>query len=185
MWYQIDAVDRIAAVCTEWDPSVVRNDAPRLRGATVIGRPIWSFLDGTAARFHYANLFETVRQTGVSTQLRLRADGPRRQTLCELDIIAKPNQSLLITVKTLRDRAVSYVPLWDKTLPRSAALVVACSWCKAIKIGDDWTSALNAGCDRDDIRSNCPPAVVHQICPSCDHTLIRERRAAFSGVRAV
>ena len=180
MWYRIDAVDRIAEVSSDWAITAQRSGAPELRPATVIGRPIWSFIDGHATNFHYAQLFETVRQTKAPMQTRIRADSPSRQSLMRIEILPDENQSLKIVTQTIRDRAIGYVGVWDRNRPRSANLVVACSWCKAIEMGAQWLPFLDACQKRRDLLSTCPPQVVHHICPGCERAMIQERDAAFA-----
>ncbi|KMW60361.1 hypothetical protein AIOL_000514 [Candidatus Rhodobacter oscarellae] len=180
MWYRIDAVDRVAELSADWEVYAERNKARGLLPKMVIGRPIWAFLDGAAVNYHYAQIFETVRQTGAPAQFRMRSDGPNRQTLLEISITPEPRQSLKVESRVVRERAVSYSPLWDRSLPRSSELVIACSWCKAVKLDQNWLPVLEASGVRPELRSGCPPEVVHDVCPGCARMLQQERAAAFA-----
>lgn len=178
MWYEIDAVDRLSALCPEWEREAARNGAPGLVPATVIGRPIWAFIEGEATSFHYARVFETVRQTGAPAEFRLRADSPARQSLLELRIAPLAKHALKVTTTVLRERAVVRAPLWDHQVPRSADLVLACSWCKAVKVHGAWLPVAEAAQQRNDLRAACPPEIVHHVCPGCENSLVRGRRHA-------
>lgn len=179
MWYRLDAVDRVCEVSADWDIFAARNGAPGLLRNTVIGRPIWSFLSGNAAEYHYACLFETVRQTGLSQRLRIRFDGPARQTLMQMDIAAGENQSINLSTQTLRERAVHYSPLWDRRLARSGEVVYSCSWCKAIYLEKRWFKLADAELLRRDLRGPTPPEVAYDICPHCEQNIRHDCAEAY------
>ena len=180
MWYRIDAVDRVCAVSNDWEEAARQNGAPGLLAATVLGRPIWSFIDGEAVCFHYARIFETVRQTQRASQLRMRADGPFRQSLLEIDVAPDAGQCLTVTVETLRERATAHTPLWDRSLPRGSTVSVACSWCKAIRVDHTWLRQVDAAAVVPEFRSLVPPEVLHDVCPSCDQRVSQMMHAALA-----
>ena len=53
MWYVVDAVDRVAELSPDWLAAAQRGGAPGLLPDAVIGRPIWSFIEGETVCFHY------------------------------------------------------------------------------------------------------------------------------------
>lgn len=178
MWYVIDVVDRVAEVSADWLASAHRGGAPGLVPSAVIGRPIWSFIEGETVCFHYAQLFESVRQTGRPAQLRFRDDGPGRQSLLQLTVSPWSKQALKVEVQTLRERAVPISPLWNWKLARSADVVLACSFCKFLQIDGAWMPVGEAEVVRPDLRSPCPPEVAHHVCPACEGILRREGELA-------
>lgn len=180
MWYRVDAVDRICEVSPDWFATAKRGNAAGLLPETVIGRPIWSFIDGEKVCFLYANVFETVRQTGTVATLRLRDDGHGRQALLEMQIAPARKQGLRITLNTIRERAVRISPLWNWSLQRSSELVIACSWCKHLQINQKWLPLDAAEALQPHLASPCPPQVVHHVCPGCEAAMLRERHLAFA-----
>jgi len=180
MWYEIDAVDRICDLSPDWVECANAGGAPGLVPSTVIGRPIWSFFEGQATVFHYAHIFETVRQTGRASTVRFRADGPGRESLLDLRVTPRPKQGLHIAIDTVRERAVRLSPLWNRRLARSSELVMCCSWCKRLKVDADWLKLSDAEQQRLDLRSSCPPEIVHHICDGCNLALSHDRRLAVA-----
>lgn len=184
MWYEVDAVDRMSELSPDWRLAAEQGGAPGLLPEAVIGRPIWSFIEGETVCFHYARVFETVRQTGASAQLRLRDDGPGRQRLLQMTIARGPRQSLRIEIETLRERAVPISPLWGWRQARSPEVVPACSWCKCVLVDGQWMPILKAEARRPDLRSSCPPEVAHHACPACTHAIQREGQLALAEATA-
>lgn len=178
MWYIIDAVDRVAAVSDDWDVQAARNGGTGARRADVVGRPIWSFLEGEALPYFYAHMFETVRQNGWDIELRLRADGPGRETLLNLAISLDGAYDLRVEIDTIRERAVRIHPVWNRTLPRSADLILCCSCCKKLQVGPRWLPVKEAETHRPDLCGPCPPEVMHHICPRCTDYMTSACKAA-------
>lgn len=178
MWYEIDPVDRVSAVCPQWNEEAAQNGAMGLMAEKVIGRKIWGFLDGVAPFQHYAAIFEMVRQNGFSASYTFRSDAPIRQSTVELTISPLSKQALRLTTRVLRKRFVPYSPLWDHTKPRNSDVIKACSWCKALNLGQKWMTLKQAELRRADLRSFCPPQVSHDVCPECDQHLAQSRRRA-------
>lgn len=178
MWYVVDVVDRVAELSPDWLAAAQRGGAPGLLPDAVIGRPIWSFIEGETVCFHYAQLFESVRQSGRTAQLRLRDDGPGRQSLLQMTVTPWPRQALRVAFHPVRERAVPISPLWNWRLARSAEVVLACSFCKFVQIDGAWMPIAEAELRRPDLRSSCPPEAMHHVCPACEGILRREGHLA-------
>jgi hypothetical protein len=167
MWYVIDAVDRVADLSSDWETAAARGGAPQMARSLVIGRPIWAFIEGEATRFHYAEVFEAARHSGLPFDLQLRCDGLGRQTLLNLRVSPLGDQRLRIDIETLREDAVQKHKLWDLSLARNGSVVLACSWCSCIEHEGDWLPLAEAEAQREDLRSQCPPQVAFDVCPDC------------------
>lgn len=180
MWYEIDAVDRLAKLCPSWEDVATRFGTQSLKVNEVLGRSIWTFLEGDTVICQYARIFETVRQSRQRVEMRIRSDGPGRQSLMRVAVLPLQSQTLRVEVETIRDRAVPIRPLWDPRRPRSAARVRACSWCKSIEVAGEWHALPKAEALRTDLNSTCPPVVVHDICPHCIRSLGQEHSLAIA-----
>lgn len=180
MWYVIDAVDRVADLCEDWDATAERDGAPELTRTSVLGRPIWSFIDGQPTRFHYAQVFENARQTGVASEFRLRADSPGREALLSLTVTPQPDQSLRIDVETLHEIIVPNRPLWDMQVPRNGESALVCSWCKSVETHGNWSPVEQAEHYWPELTSTRPPEVRHHVCPTCDAAMAQVRQAMMT-----
>lgn len=84
--YEIDADDRIRRVDDGWLDFARRNDGPELVREKVLGRELWSFVEGRELRLLYRSLIDSVRRTRLGASVPFRCDAPEEARSMRLQI---------------------------------------------------------------------------------------------------
>ena len=165
--YRLDADDNIVFVCPDWLRFAAENAAPELTEATVIGQPIWRYLDGVDCQEVFRALGASVRDTGTKAMYRFRCDSPNVIRRMEMQISALPQGELEFCSALLSEEAQPYCSLLEPKADRSETLILVCAWCKQVKVRDEWIEMGKAMRALEPFDRPGIPQITHGICPRC------------------
>lgn len=156
--YDIDDADRLSAVDGDWSAFARDNGAPYLADS-VLGRPLWDFIEGDSVCAVYRQLLERVRR-GSTVTFPFRCDGPGL------------TRSLLMTMSPGAQGSVSFTSLELLTEPKYPTALLpppqltVCSWCQSIWAGEAWGDADFAQWELA-LQGRQATLVSHGICDRC------------------
>ncbi|MGM0453776.1 MAG: hypothetical protein ACQERN_11485 [Thermodesulfobacteriota bacterium] len=171
--YQVDGLDCICFVNQRWFDFAADNDAREMANAdSVIGKPLMDFIVGDELRHLYGVLMEKVRQSRQQITVPFRCDSAKIRRYMQMRIQAMPSHALCFESTILIEEKRPEMPL---LYPDDAGdsghrqgLLVMCSWCKAVNVGNNRWVAVEQAVDRLKL-FDCRhlPQISHGVCPSC------------------
>lgn len=177
--HRVDPGDALCFVNETWLAFARENGAPALTSESVLGQPLWKFIDGRDVSALFRVLLGEVRTTRRVVTLPFRCDAPAVRREMELELVPLPGGVVEfrshLTARTTREP----LPILDPRVARAHWHVPICSWCKGIEVSagawkDTGTGVRALGL----LLSNAPmPRLAHTICPGC-MTVIRARSSA-------
>ena len=166
--YVIDADDRIESVSGPWDAFATANGAPALTVASVVGRPLSSFITDPTTSHIYTRLIRRVRQDDRMVRLELRCDGPECRRWLRLTVEPLSDLRVRFESRIVREKTRGTVALLDRTIPRAGQPVRVCSWCDSVHTPRGWRD-LEEGVPELGLFDTGPlPPITHGICPACE-----------------
>lgn len=165
--YRIDAGNRIIDVDADWVAFARENGQPQLTPAAVTGRPLLDFVADKETRHLYELLLQKVRRTRRPVSIPFRCDSPEIRRFMELRILPLRESEIEFTGvllrQELRDRAV----LLDESARRPESTLAICSWCKRVRVAEQWLEVEDAVARLNLFDSERLPQLTHGICPDC------------------
>lgn len=175
--YEVDAGGRITSVSGGWDAFARENDAPRLAGGAVLGRPLLEFVSEPATAHLYAEILRRVRR-GARVVLPFRCDGPGVRRSMELALSPLPGGAVRFEATLLAAERRPPVPLLDAAAPRTEGLLPMCAWCRRIPLGAAWVEVEAAVAALRLFESAAVPRITHGICPDCSRIVTAQARGS-------
>lgn len=178
----LDARDVITAVDEAWLQFARANEAPELTRPSVVGRPLRAFVAGAEVVELIGHLTAAARGRGTSIAVPFRCDSPDERRFMTMTLQAEPGGAVHIAYRLDRTERRAGVALFDVHAPRSLELVLACSWCRRVRLGQDWRDVERAIADGELSRSDRLPKIAQGLCDDCTAVV---RAAARRDVVAV
>lgn len=170
--YVLDATDRIVRVSPHWDSFAQRNQAEHLVGPRVVGTRLWEHITDGSVSDIYHSLLERVR-LGRLVTVRFRCDSADVARLLRLTLRADPHGNVECESTPESERPTPHIPLWDPAAERGSQLVIACSWCKRVRIAEDWYAPEDAVRLLGLFEGRAVPLISHSVCDDCEKKLLR------------
>jgi len=133
----IDDTDCIVFVNDAWvrfARSVTAGLAQALTVDTVIGRPIWDFVDGVQVRQLWEVLYERVRAVGAPVFVPMRADTSRMRRVFDVELHPLGERAIQHVYECAWTEARPPVALLDYASPRNGHSLPRCAWCARIQV---------------------------------------------------
>lgn len=178
--YTLDAADCIATVSPEWVAFACENEAKDLTPDRVIGRPLIAFISDEETRLIYNVLLNKVRMTGIGLTVKFRCDSPTLRRFMELEIQPGAEGFLRLTARLLRAESRDAIALLNVKQPRNDEILTMCSWCKGVRLGEEWVEVEEAIEQMQLFDQPRLPRLSHGICPKCDLRMREEFGIAIS-----
>jgi hypothetical protein len=166
--HRIDASDRLCFVNEAWLAFARENGAIGLDPESVLGRPIWDFIEGREVSYLFRALLREVRNQRRGMSLPFRCDAPATRREMELELV--PLHAGVIEFRSHLERGTSRAPvmLLDGAVARASWHVPICSWCKRVEVsGGAWEDTETAARALGLLSSETAPRLMHTICPDC------------------
>lgn len=170
--YTIDDGDRIVSVGGNWNTFAIENGAPELQGDAVIGTTVFDAIRDAPTVWIYMGLYRRVRE-GSSVSIPLRCDSPTMRRELVMALTPAGGGCIDVEVRTARVIPTPFVPFWLRTSHRVSGTIVACGWCKRVRVGQEWTEPDVAVERLDLFEGDTLPQVSHGICPLCEAGLLK------------
>ena len=175
--YEVDREDRLVWLSSSWEPFARCNGAPDLTAARCLGRGLMEFVDGREPRYIWRELMAACRERGEPLPVPLRCDG----TCVRRDMVAtvtpQTDGGLRFRVEAVAVEPCDYQAILDRFVERTEGRLVACSWCRAIRVEDEWLPVTEATVRLALLQAARLPAITHGVCPACRATLQSSLRA--------
>ena len=166
--YSIDKHDLIEMVDETWLAFARENGAARLTRDRVIGKSLWSFIQGNATRQFYEAIFENVRQQSGIAVVPFRCDSPN--LLREMRLIVKAGDDDAIHLEGIlcRVQLTRYLHLLDARARRSREKLTICSLCKRTLVEPmGWIEMSETAVQLRLYGDRLQPKVTYSLCPAC------------------
>lgn len=168
----VDRTGRIISVNDEWVDFARENDAPELVRGLVVGRPLWEFIEDRETRHLSRFLLEKALGSGRTMTIPYRCDSPGVRRFFEMKIVPLDDGTVEFRSRCLKTEAREAQPLLERDAARGEGFITICSWCRRIRLGDEWVEADEAVRRLDLFASASLPQLTHGLCASCD-SLVR------------
>lgn len=163
--YEIDAADRIIGHDSGWDAFARANDAPELTeldGSIVL----WGSIADETTRLLWRALFDHVRDTGRSIDVKYRCDAPHARRWFVATLTPLPDRGMRFDASLAREELRE--PVVDETFDVDPdRFIRMCSWCARFACGDEWCEIEEAAAHQGWLEQRRQPSVTHTICPPC------------------
>lgn len=167
-WYELDREDRITAVGPAWDAFALENDTPSATRENVIGRDIYSCVDGSPTRSLLRVIFDRIRKTARPIELPFRCDAPGARRFMAFTGEPTPDGGLLIRTRLLAEAEREPLRFLRGPRDRSREPIRQCSWCNRIAAGPGrWLEAETAAEHLGLFLDATVPVISHGICAGC------------------
>jgi hypothetical protein len=173
--YRIDRNDIVVSLDEYWEPFAQENDAPGLTRDSVLGQPLWKFVEGLETRHIYGLILDRVRASSTSATIPYRCDSPDRCRYMEMNISPLAEGGIQFTNRFLREEGRDPQAILDASADRSEEFLTLCSWCKKVKLPEsEWVDADVAVERLRLFEALRLPKLTHGICLSCDEVVRKE-----------
>lgn len=172
--YRIDAENRISWVSQEWWPFALANEGLKLRPEKVQGTNLLDYISDLPSRELYDALLRRIRTTGQSILLEIRCDSPELRRFLTLSISPLLDGSIALLSRTVRVEPRPAQPLLQANVGHGRELLQMCSWCKRVKVGQQWLEVEEAAPHLPLTGSGQWPDISHGICPPCKQRVSRQ-----------
>ncbi len=165
--YSVDANDMIVALGPSWLEFAIANGAPELAHENVVGRSLWEFVVGGEVRSVYTVLFRWVRDYGAVLSIPFRCDSPSRRRSMKLELTPASFGRIDLVGRLLAESEQPFLSLLADLAHRAPQQVEMCSFCKRLRVGDDWLEAPEA-LERLGLADALhPPRASQRVCDPC------------------
>jgi hypothetical protein len=164
--YELDDSLNIVSVDAGWSEFALANGAPELASDALLGRPLMARIAGDSTVQLYEHLFDKVRRTGRPVVVPFRCDSPTLRRFLELTV-EPGSRGLRVSSTLLHTESRLRVSLLDPRTPRSDEPLRMCSFCKHVKVDDDWREVEDAVVALRLFERELLPMISHGVCPSC------------------
>ncbi len=179
--YSIGPDNRVDRVSDAWLAFARDNGAAGLTAEAVIGRSLFAFISGAETEFLYYLLLDEMRSSGRRIVLPFRCDSSSRRRFMRLEMSPLENHGVAFTATLIREEPRQAISFIDAAAARTAAALTICSWCKRVKVGEEWLDLESAVASLDLFRSSRLPQQNHSVCSRCRGSVRRVATGAGGG----
>ncbi|HLM67119.1 MAG TPA: hypothetical protein VK358_06315 [Longimicrobium sp.] len=164
-WYELDADDRVTAVCDAWDAFALENGAHPAAAPSVLGRTLWEFIAGAETRHLLRRILASVRTGARPVEAPFRCDGPGLERHMTFHAQPLDGGGMRITTRLLREvpRASAQGDEARDARP-PGEMVTMCSWCNRIRTSAGWLEVPEAVRHLGLFATASLPPITHGMC---------------------
>lgn len=170
--YVIDQFDALLEFNTQWNVFALENNAIHILDEKVKGKPIWDFISGLETKTIYKMVLNRVRSQKKEVKFKYRCDSPNEIRHMMMEIQPCSNNNIKFNNILLEQINRSYLPLFDKQVPRNETVITSCAWCMKIKANEHWLEIETALNELNYFNTDILPKITHGICESCSHNFL-------------
>jgi len=170
--YRVDRQDVIVFVDSEWDRFAASNDGEAAMSARVLDRSLWDFVVDATTRQLYRQLIQRIRD-GRLLRFNFRCDSPGCRRLMEMEMSPAEKGAVQFRTRTISGTEREPQTLWERREACSDDLLVACGWCKKVKVEGEWEEVEDAVTHLQLFEHALLPSITHGICEECHRNVLR------------
>ena len=159
--YWVDADDVVVDVGGAWDDFARDNDGDAVLRERVLGKPLWSFIEGDATRMLLSTLLAAVRTHHETLVRRYRCDSSTHRRHMEMRLSPEGDR-VRLEHRILEEERMR--PGVRFRFARGPNARVRCSMCNRVKLDGAWHEASDAA-SRGDLPREA--VVVYGVCRDC------------------
>lgn len=153
--YTRNDAEEIVTVGRNWDSFARENDSPpELLSDNILHRSFWDFVSGDALQHDYRRLIARAR-AGETLEFSFRCDSPSHRQYMKFTMAPIAGSGVEFVTETVSTQQRQFQQVFDATSARTDGVVVACSWCNKLRVGE------NAG-----VRPRKPSITSHSFRPT-------------------
>jgi hypothetical protein len=176
--YILDSADRLVDIDGPWDEFALANGAPALTREKVLGQPMSAFVRGMEMQELTKMLLARARH-GAVVPLEFRCDSPTERRYLEMSLAMLPGNQVRCETRLLRSEPRPSRRLLEAGTPRSKELLVACSWCRKVRLPGRGWAEIDEAVDTLSLFMDIElPQISHGICEACRDLMRGTRTAA-------
>ena len=162
----------IDGVGGDWDKAAEEGGATGLKEEDVVGRMLFEFITGDAARMWVEALVVRAIFDQKPVKRSYRCDTPTTRRIFELEVENLGDKRALLRHTNVhseeKDTRVTII-----SSSGAGDIVNRCSICNFVRLDGQWRDPFNLGRDR-------TFTVIHTVCPSCKSSIQQKRSARAS-----
>jgi hypothetical protein len=167
-WYELDADDRVTAVCDAWDAFALENGAHPAVAPSVLGRPLWEFIAGMETKHLLRRIVATVRTSARPVEAPFRCDGPGLERHMTFRAEPLDGGGMRITTRLLREvPRAGGDPAEARDASPPGEMITMCSWCNRIRTNAGWLEVPDAVRHMGLFDAASLPPISHGMCTEC------------------
>ena len=109
-----------------------------------------------------------------SVEVPFRCDGPDSARDMRLVMTALPAHFIQCEAVLDAEASTARMPLWDGAATRTNDVLVACSWCKRLRVAREWLEPEHAIQALRLFQHAAMPLLSHSVCPPCEARLVSD-----------
>lgn len=165
--YELDAQDWITRIEGHWEEFASDNDAPELTKESVLGKPIWSSIEGDDVRHLFAIIFERVRKKQKSKTLEFHCDSSTTIRIMRMTLEPLPHKGIRLSTALVEIRIREPIELFSRGQTRGMLVIPVCSLCRQLQIDGNWLTAEVVMDSGHFCHSKSCPQLLEKVCPDC------------------
>lgn len=170
--YTIDSFDRLIEVNRAFVDSF--QNAAELAPSSLVGRPIWDFVDGALPRQLWRVLYSRVRSLAAPLFVPLRADTASHRCLIDLELHPAADRAIRHVRECVSFEARPSVALLDTNYPRDERMLNRCAWCARVQVSfGHWQEVEDAHVSLDLGAGATLPILCETACDPCKQSLLK------------
>ena len=138
------------------------------------GNPVWDFIADKKLRNIYEIVFSTATNSKNEIVIRHHRDSPSLSRFMESRVFAWTDDTFFVYDSLNTEDRTEQTASQDHTVQNPYKYQSVCSWCKKVKVGDEWVEVQNPFRELDLFSSETPVQLTHGICPTCFVTVLAE-----------
>ena len=172
--YWLDAQDCIVRVSSSWDTFAQENQGQDCISQHVIGKRLWSFIQGSVTRLWMDAVIRYARISGKLEEKRYRCDSPTQKRYMIMRVIPHTADLLEVQCNLEQELPLKTRLEFEAASVRIPRLITRCSICNRLKHTglwlepDDETLLSTMDCSH-------PIKVIYGVCPDCQEEVRRLR----------
>lgn len=166
--YSLDANDTLIDIGGTWEDFARENKGESLTRENVLGKSLFTFVNGREVRSIYKSLFSKVRRQGSTLSFAFQCDSPTCRRRMRIHIDPMPDQGLTVRTELIEEIPREEVPLLDPGLPRTEEQIQICCICSDVRSKEGlWVPIEKESDRRKLLESSALPQLSHGYCPRC------------------
>ena len=165
--YQVDVRDTIRSVNAAWNLFAAKNDAAALTAERVIGRSLWSYVDGEDVIAIYQSLLAFVRQRAQEVSFPYRCDSPNMKRFMVMNVVPLADEAIEFQNQTVGYERRNHEILVEYVTRDAQPYALRCSSCNRFRPHDVWLEVDEALAEGEILNSDLPLRVVNTLCERC------------------
>ena len=165
--YWLDKHDIIQKVGAGWDVFALANGGQQTLEEQVLGKRLWSFINGSATRLWVDAVLNYARISGKVVEKRYRCDSATEKRFMLMRVIPYSTDLLEVQCNLEQELPQQVRVEFEAKTRRIPSLKVRCSICNRIKINAETWQEADETVLKGELDNTAPVKVIYGVCTDC------------------